>query len=169
MLLSCSNIRNTEPATLHMLFVQVVRACACPHYRHNVRSIRGHSLASVTKLPEPIVSWNCHSQNLWTWHFWFCDFRIRHFCLLVHNGCNWCVALRTCLLLLYHCTSVESVRFCVHILSLYCVSTHACCYTPYSVHMSPESTHRLMGVYMEVLISGIILQYKVSTSFSCFL
>ncbi len=38
-----------------------------------------------------------------------------------------------------------------------------------SVHKSLESTHKLMGLYMEVLISGIILQYKVSTLLSCFL
>ncbi len=28
--------------------------------------------------------------------------------------------------------------------------------------MSPESTHKLMGFYMEVLILGVILQYLVS-------
>ncbi len=29
--------------------------------------------------------------------------------------------------------------------------------TPYSARMSPETTHKLMGFYMEVLILGIIL------------
>ncbi len=29
-------------------------------------------------------------------------------------------------------------------------------YTPYSARMSPENTHKLMGIYMEVLILGII-------------
>ncbi len=35
--------------------------------------------------------------------------------------------------------------------------------------MSPENTQKLMGAYMEVLILGVILQYMVSASFSCFL
>ncbi len=39
----------------------------------------------------------------------------------------------------------------------------------YSARMSPENTHKLMGFYMEVLILGIILQYMVSASLSCFL
>ncbi len=30
-------------------------------------------------------------------------------------------------------------------------------YTPYSAHMSPENTHKLMGFYMEVLILGVML------------
>ncbi len=38
--------------------------------------------------------------------------------------------------------------------------------------MSPETTHKLMGFYMEVLILhvhvGVTLQYMVSASFSCF-
>ncbi len=34
--------------------------------------------------------------------------------------------------------------------------------------MSPESTHKLMGFYMEVLILGVILQYVVSASFKLF-
>ncbi len=29
--------------------------------------------------------------------------------------------------------------------------------TPYSAHMSPESTHKLMGLCMEVLMLGVIL------------
>ncbi len=28
--------------------------------------------------------------------------------------------------------------------------------------MSPESTHKLMGFYMEVVILGVILQYMIS-------
>ncbi len=37
-------------------------------------------------------------------------------------------------------------------------------YIPYSAHMSPENTHKLMGLYMEVVILhvGVILQYMVS-------
>ncbi len=36
--------------------------------------------------------------------------------------------------------------------------------------MSPETyTHELMGFYMEVLILGIILQYMIAASLSCFL
>ncbi len=35
--------------------------------------------------------------------------------------------------------------------------------------MSPESTYKLMGFHMEDLILGVILQYMVSASFSCFL
>ncbi len=35
--------------------------------------------------------------------------------------------------------------------------------------ISPENTHKLMGFYMEVLILGVILQYMVSASLSCFL
>ncbi len=35
--------------------------------------------------------------------------------------------------------------------------------------MSPENTHKLMGFYMEGLILGVILQYMVSVSLSCFL
>ncbi len=42
-------------------------------------------------------------------------------------------------------------------------------YTPYSARMSPETTHKLMGFYMEVLILGAILQYMVSASLCCFL
>ncbi len=64
------------------------------------------------------------------------------------------------------------LRFCVHDISfLYtvCPRMHAAIATSYSVHMSLESIHKLMGLYMEVLISGIALQYKVSTSISCFL
>ncbi len=34
--------------------------------------------------------------------------------------------------------------------------------------MSPENTHTLMGLYMEVLVLGIILQYVVSASFKLF-
>ncbi len=30
--------------------------------------------------------------------------------------------------------------------------------------MSPENTHNTMGMYMEALILGVILQYMVSTS-----
>ncbi len=30
-------------------------------------------------------------------------------------------------------------------------------YTPYSTRMSPESTHKLMGFHMEVLVLGVIL------------
>ncbi len=33
--------------------------------------------------------------------------------------------------------------------------------------MSPENTHKLIGIYMEVLILGITLQYMVSASLSC--
>ncbi len=29
-------------------------------------------------------------------------------------------------------------------------------YVPYSAHMSPDTTHKLMGFYMEGLILGII-------------
>ncbi len=32
--------------------------------------------------------------------------------------------------------------------------------------MSPESTHKLMGFYMEGLILGVILEYTVSASSS---
>ncbi len=35
--------------------------------------------------------------------------------------------------------------------------------------MNPETTHKLVGFYMEVLILGIILQYMVSASFKVFL
>ncbi len=44
-------------------------------------------------------------------------------------------------------------------------------YTPYSAHniMSPETAHKLMGLYMEILILDAILQYMVSASLSCFL
>ncbi len=35
--------------------------------------------------------------------------------------------------------------------------------------MSPENIHKLMGFYMEGLILGVILQYMVSASLSCFL
>ncbi len=42
-------------------------------------------------------------------------------------------------------------------------------YTLYSAHMSPQTTHKLMGFYMKVLILGVILQYMVSDSLSCFL
>ncbi len=38
-------------------------------------------------------------------------------------------------------------------------------YTPYSARMSPEDTHKLMGLYMEVLILGVILQYMVSSCY----
>ncbi len=31
--------------------------------------------------------------------------------------------------------------------------------------MSPETTHKLMGFYVEVLILGVILQYMVSAVF----
>ncbi len=41
-------------------------------------------------------------------------------------------------------------------------------YTHYSARMSPENTHNLMG-FMEILILGVILQYMVSASLSCFL
>ncbi len=34
-------------------------------------------------------------------------------------------------------------------------------YTPYSARMSPETTHKIMGFYMEVLILGVTLQYMV--------
>ncbi len=34
--------------------------------------------------------------------------------------------------------------------------------------MSPENTHKPMGFYMEVLVLGVILQYMVSASLSCF-
>ncbi len=30
-------------------------------------------------------------------------------------------------------------------------------YTPYSTHMSPENTYKLMGFYMEVTLLGVIL------------
>ncbi len=44
-------------------------------------------------------------------------------------------------------------------------------YTPVSAHMSPETIHKLLGFYMEVLILGAIhvLQYMVSASLICFL
>ncbi len=32
--------------------------------------------------------------------------------------------------------------------------------------MSPETMHKIMGFYMEVLILGVILQYMVSASLS---
>ncbi len=35
--------------------------------------------------------------------------------------------------------------------------------------MSPETAHKLMGFYMEVLTIGVILQYMVSASLGCFL
>ncbi len=35
--------------------------------------------------------------------------------------------------------------------------------------MSPETTYKLMGFYMEVLILGAILQYMVYASLSCIL
>ncbi len=35
-------------------------------------------------------------------------------------------------------------------------------YTLYCTHMSPENTHKLMGIlYVEVIMLGIILQYNV--------
>ncbi len=34
--------------------------------------------------------------------------------------------------------------------------------------MSPEDTHNFMGFNMEVYILGVILQYMVSASLSCF-
>ncbi len=37
--------------------------------------------------------------------------------------------------------------------------------TPYSAHMSPENTHKLMGFYIALLILGIVL-YMVSASLS---
>ncbi len=41
--------------------------------------------------------------------------------------------------------------------------------TPYSARMSPESTHKPMDFYMEVIILGIIPQYMVYASLNCFL
>ncbi len=40
---------------------------------------------------------------------------------------------------------------------------------PYSARMSPETTHKLMGFYTEVLLLGGILYYMVSASLSYFL
>ncbi len=34
--------------------------------------------------------------------------------------------------------------------------------------MSPETTHKLMGLYMEISMLGVILQYMVSPSFKLF-
>ncbi len=39
-------------------------------------------------------------------------------------------------------------------------------YTPYSARMNPQTTHNLLGSYMEVLILGTILQYMVCASLS---
>ncbi len=35
--------------------------------------------------------------------------------------------------------------------------------------MSLEDTHKLMGIYMEILILGVMLQYMVTASLNCFL
>ncbi len=41
-------------------------------------------------------------------------------------------------------------------------------YTPYSARMSPENTHKLMGIYMEGLILGVNTLYRLFCFFELF-
>ncbi len=51
-------------------------------------------------------------------------------------------------------TGLSHVSVIVQQCSIYGHNYH---YTPYSARMSPENTHKLMGIYMEVVILGVIL------------
>ncbi len=56
------------------------------------------------------------------------------------------------------------MQISMHTVTLHVFSFHAKCLYIYSAHMSPETTPKLMGFYMEVLILGVILEYMVSAS-----